>query len=164
MLDASYAAAPPGTRPRGGRPLEMDYRHSEHVAAPAATCWELLTDPSRAHEWMTIVRSAEAEGEPGPGRVIHATGGLLGVRVRTQQTVHLWEPCRRYGWQGEDPFPLVVECTLEELAAGTELTVEAQAAPGRFFGVGRRVLRRTAHAQVAASARRFRELVEDAAQ
>lgn len=140
--------------------MEIEERVAERVRASAAACWELLTDPGRAHEWMTVVRSAWTEDEPGAGRVVHATGGLLGVSVTTRQTVHLWEPCRRYGWRGDDPFPVVVECTLDEVDDGTELAVAAAAAPGRFFGVARPVVRRAARRQLASSARRFRRLVE----
>jgi uncharacterized protein YndB with AHSA1/START domain len=140
--------------------VEIELELSRRIAAPASRCWELITAPERAPEWLTIVSEATAEGEPGLGRVIHARGGLLGVNASTTQTVHLWEPERRYGWRGEDPFPLVIECTLHEQEQSTDFHVRAAAAPGRFLPVGRRMLRRTVRTQLSRSADRFQQLVE----
>ncbi len=140
--------------------MEIQYELSRSLRAPVATCWELITEPERAPEWMTLVTHAEAEGPPGLGRVINARGGLLGITTSTRQTVHLWEPERRYGWHGDDPFPLVVECTLEPLDDGTEFRVEAGAEPGRFFPVARSVVRRAVRSQLHRSADRFQHLVE----
>jgi uncharacterized protein YndB with AHSA1/START domain len=144
-----------------GHRVEIELELSRRIAAPASRCWELITAPERAPEWITIVSEATAEGEPGLGRVIHARGGLLGVHASTTQTVHLWQPERRYGWRGEDPFPLVIECTLDEEAdRSTVFHVRAAAAPGRFLAVGRRVLHRTVRTQLSRSADRFQQLVE----
>ena len=140
--------------------MEIEYQLSRTVNAAASECWHLLTDASRAHEWMTVISSAQAQGEPGVGRIIHARGGLLGVTTSALQTVHLWEPERRYGWRGEDPFPLVVECTLDDADHGTEFHVEAAADPGRFFRVGKSVVRRAVHTQLNRSGDRFQRLIE----
>ena len=140
--------------------MEIEFELSRRIAAPTSICWELVTDPERAPEWLTLVTSAQAEGEPGPGRVIHARGGMLGVTTSTRQVVHLWEPQRRYGWRGEEPFPLVVECTLDEADDDTDFHVRAAADPGRFFPVGKSVVRRAARSQFSRSADRFQRLVE----
>lgn len=157
--DQRRRRAPTGGPTRGAT-MEIDVQLARTVAAPAADCWQLLTDPSRAHEWITIVSSARAEGEPGPGRIIHARGGLLGITTTTRQQVHLWEPERGYGWRGDDPFPLVVECRLDETPDGTTLRLDAGADPGRFFPVGTSVVRRAVHRQLHRSADRFQQIVE----
>jgi carbon monoxide dehydrogenase subunit G len=143
--------------------VEIDYEATRWVAAPRHACWDLLTDPWRAHEWLTLVSSATAEGEPGVGRVIHARGGMLGISTTTEQVVHLWQPQERYGWRGDDPFPLSVEVTLREAAADTEFVVRATASPGGFFPVGKSVLKRALRTQFNRSADRFQRLVESGA-
>jgi carbon monoxide dehydrogenase subunit G len=140
--------------------MEIEYDLSRSLRAPVSDCWALITDPQRTPEWLTIVSDARAEGPPGEGQVISARGGLLGITTRTRQTVHLWEPERRYGWRGDDPFPLVVECTLEPAGDGTEFRVQAAATPGRFFPVGKSVVRRAVRSQLHRSADRFQRLVE----
>jgi uncharacterized protein YndB with AHSA1/START domain len=140
--------------------VSISFELSRDLAAAPADCWQLLTDVERAPEWLTIVDEAQPEGQPGEGRVIHARGGMLGIHTDTRQVVHLWEPERRYGWRGEDPFPLTVECTLDEIDVGTRFTVAAVAEPGRFVPVAKTVLRRAARSQLTRSADRFQRLVE----
>lgn len=140
--------------------MEISHELSRELAAPPSACWRLLTDVERAPEWLTVVDSARAEGPPGEGRIIHARGGMLGISTGARQVVHLWEPERRYGWRGEEPFPLVVECTLDEIDAGTRFAVHAHARPGRFFPVAGTVLRRAVRSHLTRSADRFQRLVE----
>jgi len=140
---------------------EIELEERRTADAPRDRCWELLTDPDRAHEWLTLVRTVRAEGGRGEGRILHGTGELLGVRMSTTQTVHLWREPEAYGWQGDDPFPMRVEIALdEESATRTVVTVRAQADPGRALGLGGPILRRAVRSTFARSADRFRRLVE----
>jgi carbon monoxide dehydrogenase subunit G len=141
--------------------MEVELEESREVAAPRDDCWEVLTDPARAPEWMTAIDEASSDDEPGEGRVIHARGGLLGVHVSTQQRVHLWEPRTRYGWSGDRPFPLAIEITLTALEPErTRVDVWGHARPGRFFPVGGRMVRGAVRRQLSRSADNFQRLVE----
>jgi uncharacterized protein YndB with AHSA1/START domain len=78
---------------------------SVHIGAPPEKVWEVVMDPSRLSEWVTIHR-----------RLRHADGGRLRVGYRMDQQVHLrgvnldvhWEliecePDRRAVWEGRGP-------------------------------------------------------------
>ena len=140
--------------------MELELEASREVHAPRDRCWEILTDPGRAPEWLTIVDEASTDDAPGEGRIIHARGGLLGVHVTTRQRVHLWEPRDRYGWCGDRPFPLTIEITLTPVGQQrTRVDVRGHARPGRSFPVGGRLVRRAVRRQLSRSADNFVRVV-----
>jgi carbon monoxide dehydrogenase subunit G len=132
--------------------------------APIACCWEVLTDPDRAPEWVPFVSAASAHGPPGVGRELTVTGSLLGISMDTSQTVDTWDEPERYGWCADDPFPTRLRVRLAEVdASTTDITAAIEAEPGRFVAIGSRLANRTIRKQFARSADRLVELAEDLA-
>jgi uncharacterized protein YndB with AHSA1/START domain len=132
--------------------------------APIACCWEVLTDPDRAPEWVPFVSAASAEGPPGVGRQLTVTGSLLGVSMDTAQTVDTWQEPHRYGWCADEPFPTRLRVRLDELdPTTTDITAAIEAEPGRFVSIGSRLANRTIRKQFGRSADRLVALAEDLA-
>jgi uncharacterized protein YndB with AHSA1/START domain len=143
----------------------MERFEEERTArAPITCCWEVLTDPDRAPEWVPFVSDASAAGPPGLGRELTVTGSLLGISMDTSQTVDTWEAPHRYGWCTDEPFPTRLRVRLAEIdPSTTAITAAIEAEPGRFVAIGSRLANRTIRKQFARSADRLVALAEDLA-
>lgn len=129
------------------------------VQAGVHTCWEVVTDPSRVADWLTIATAVAADGDRGSGQVLQARGGALGVTMELHQTVDLWEPPHRYGWSGDDPIEVRFRCALAEVHPTTtdlHATVEAAVSSS----VGARIAVRYLRRQFAHSVDHLTELIE----
>jgi carbon monoxide dehydrogenase subunit G len=69
-----------------------------HIPAPPARVWEMVMDPNRLHEWVTIHR-----------KLVHADDGPVHVGYRMDQLLHLRGVNLEVHWE-------LVECTPEVLA------------------------------------------------
>jgi uncharacterized protein YndB with AHSA1/START domain len=129
------------------------------VQAGVRTCWEVVTDPSRVPEWLTIATEVDADGDRGAGQVLEGRGGALGVTMALRQTVDLWEPPHRYGWAGDDPIEVRFRCALAPVHPTTtdlHATVEAAVSSS----VGARVAVRYLRRQFTRSVDHLAELIE----
>ena len=80
------------------------------------TVWEALTEPDQLEQWFAT--EVEIDARPGGGaRFRWANGEQRSAIVRDS------EPGRRLVLDWEDEEPGAVELTLEEVEAGTKLTV-----------------------------------------
>jgi carbon monoxide dehydrogenase subunit G len=140
------------------------FEEQRTAQAPIACCWEVLTDPTRAPEWVPFVSDASVQGPPGVGRQLTVTGSLLGISMDTSQTVDTWEAPHRYGWCADEPFPTRLRVRLAEIdETTTDIRAAIEAEPGRFVSVGARLANRTIRRQFARSADRLVALAEELA-
>jgi len=65
--------------------------------------FDYVADPDRGADWNSAARSVRAEGEPGVGRKLIASAGILAFSFDITQVVTVWDPPNAYGWAGEKP-------------------------------------------------------------
>lgn len=114
---------------------EYDWTRTVAGASPQA-CFDVVTDPSRASEWVSMAQEVTAEGEPGVGRVLRINAGLLGVRIAMVATVTQWDEPTAYAYAGDKPFHQHMYFTFTEDGADTTLGCRVEFDPGRFFRLG----------------------------
>ncbi len=78
---------------------------STHIAASPADVWEMIMDPHRLGEWVTIHRKllrADA-GSPRVGYTMDQQIHLRGVSLEVHWTLTECRPCERAVWEGRGP-------------------------------------------------------------
>jgi uncharacterized protein YndB with AHSA1/START domain len=100
-------------------PDTLVVRREQHVAAPAAAIFALLTDPQKILGWM----GTEAELEPQPGGLylVNVTGARF-ARGTFREVVPVHRLAYSFGWEGSDAVPpgsSLVEIDLIEQPDGT---------------------------------------------
>ena len=96
-------------------------RREQHVAAPAAAVFALLTDPEKILRWM----GTEAQLQPQPGGLylVNVTGARF-ARGEFREVVPVHRLAYSFGWEGSEAVPpgsSLVEIDLIEEANGTLL-------------------------------------------
>ena len=80
-------------------------RASIHVPAPPSAVWEMVMEPSRLHEWVTIHRKL-VRADDGPPRVGFRMDQLLhlrGVNIEVHWQLVECEPPKLAVWEGRGP-------------------------------------------------------------
>ena len=96
-------------------------RREQHVAAPPAAVFALLTDPERILRWMGT--EAQVEPEPGGIYLVNVTGARC-ARGAFREVVPVHRLAYSFGWDGSEEVPpgsSLVEIDLIEEANGTLL-------------------------------------------
>ncbi len=144
----------------------MRVQRQVRVKAPAERLYDVVMDPSRLEDWVTIHRSLEG---PAPER-LRAGSKLtqclrLGGRTfKVRWTVVENDPCRRVVWEGRGPVAsrAKVEYGFDEADGGTDFSyLNEYELPGGALGrlAGRAVERMTVR-ELDGSLRKLRALVE----
>jgi uncharacterized membrane protein len=144
----------------------MKVSHRERVAAPAKDLYDVVMDPRRLEDWVTIHH--HLEGSPPvtlrKGSKLTQCLRLAGKKFKVHWTVVENKPCKRVVWEGRGP--VASQCRVEYLfdgdGDGTEFSYsneyELPAGPlGRFAG---RAVSRVTQKEVEGSLRRLKALVE----
>lgn len=75
------------------------------IAAPIERVWEIVMDPKRLHEWVSIHRSLESfsKGPPRKGSTMEQSLRIRGVTFRVKWTLVEVEAPRLAEWEGKGP-------------------------------------------------------------
>lgn len=109
------------------------------IAAPPETVYDLMLDPERLHEWVTIHRKVnDADGgRPHEGYGMEQTLCLRGVNFKVKWTLTECEPGRSATWEGRGPAHSYARTAykLSDKGEGTHFEYENEfKAPGGFLG------------------------------
>ena len=99
-------------------------------------CFDVVTDPSRATEWVSMATEVTAEGDPGVGRVLRVKAGIIGVGLTLVATVDTWDEPTAYAYGGTTPFQQHMGFTFTPDGDDTTLACHVEFDPGRFFRFG----------------------------
>jgi uncharacterized protein YndB with AHSA1/START domain len=100
-------------------PDPLVVRREQHVAAPAAAVFALLTDPEKILGWMGT--EAELEAQPGGLYLVNVTGARF-ARGTFREVVPVHRLAYSFGWDGSEAVPpgsSLVEIDLIEQPDGT---------------------------------------------
>lgn len=144
----------------------MRVEHSARVDAPAKELYDVVMDPLRLKDWVTIHH--HLEGSPPKtlreGSKLTQCLRLAGKKFKVNWTVIENQPCKRVVWEGRGP--VASHCRVEYLfdgdGDGTEFSYaneyELPGGPfGRFAG---RAVSRVTQKEVEGSLHRLKRLVE----
>jgi uncharacterized membrane protein len=84
----------------------MSIVHTQiRIAAPIERVWEVVMDPERLHEWVSIHRSLESfsEGPPRKGSTMEQALRIRGVTFRVKWTLVEVNPPSLAEWEGRGP-------------------------------------------------------------
>jgi carbon monoxide dehydrogenase subunit G len=104
----------------------MSIVHTQiRIAAPLEKVWEVVMDPKRLHEWVSIHRSLEAhsEGPPHKGSTMEQTLRIRGVTFRVRWTLVEVNPPQLAEWDGRGPAHSRARTRYELTRDGDEHTV-----------------------------------------
>jgi carbon monoxide dehydrogenase subunit G len=95
------------------------------IAAPPEAVWQVIMDPDRLHEWVTIDRGVRnVSSRPlGPGASLEQSLCLRGVTFSVRWKVGEWDPPHRAVWEGRGPArsrASIID-VLEETGSGSRL-------------------------------------------
>ena len=145
----------------------MKVERSARIAAPPKRVYDLVMDPSRLEDWVTIHHHLETSpnGPLRKGSKLTQCLKLAGRRFKVHWTVVENDPCRRVVWEGRGPVASKAKVTYQFESAGEEATDFSYSneydLPGGVLGrmAGRAVSRVTAK-EVAGSLARLKRLAE----
>ena len=137
------------------------------IAAAPADVWEVVMDPRRLHDWVTIHRRLGPVPERlEKGSSFEQSLGLRGAHVTVHWTVVALDPPRRAVWEGRGPAHshASIEYRLEPLgerATRFEYVNEFKAPGGPLGAVAGRVLvAGVSHREAQHSLERLKRVVE----
>jgi carbon monoxide dehydrogenase subunit G len=83
----------------------VNVERSTEIAAPAEKVYDLVMDPQRLEDWVTIHDHLEdaPDGSLREGSKLTQCLRLAGRRFRVRWTVVENDPCRRVVWEGRGP-------------------------------------------------------------
>jgi carbon monoxide dehydrogenase subunit G len=136
------------------------FEETREVGAPAAICWQLLTDPVHIPTWLTVASHVHSDDDPGVGRQLRARGGALGVEVELDLEVTAWDLGSRYAWRADRPIAVVVDHELAEDGTVCRVRTAVEADLGARRSVRARLAVRVLRGEVSRSLDRFVELAE----
>lgn len=118
---------------------------SIEIAAPAHVVWDVIMDPKRLDDWVTIHRGLGPHDDPlGPGARLEQTLALRGVPFTVRWAVDTWDPPHHAVWVGRGPARsrARIEDILEEVDGGTRFDYRNEFMPplGPLGGLAGRVL------------------------
>lgn len=114
---------------------EYDWTRTVPGATPQQ-CFDVVTDPDLADDWVSMANQVTAEGERGVGRVLHIRAGLIGVNINLEATVTDWDEPTTYAYGGEKPFHQHMRFTFTEDGDDTTMRCQVEFDPGKFFKFG----------------------------
>jgi uncharacterized protein YndB with AHSA1/START domain len=78
---------------------------SIQIAAPPAAVWEIVMDPARLGEWVTIHRKLlyADDGPPRVGYTMDQQIHMRGVSLEVHWTLVEWRSCELAVWEGRGP-------------------------------------------------------------
>lgn len=135
---------------------------SGEIKRPLEEVFAYLTDPSKLPEWNSLVLEAKTE-QPGPVRVgskIRTVAKFLGRHIDSMAEVTELVPNKKFVQKATSPFPIEITNSVEQMAGGTKVTVQAAIEPGGFFKLAEPVLGRIAKKQMEAQLDTMKELLE----
>lgn len=145
----------------------MKVERSARIAAPPKRVYDLVMDPSRLEDWVTIHHHLETSpnGPLKKGSRLTQCLKLAGRKFKVHWTVVENDPCRRVVWEGRGPVASHAKVIYEFESAGADATqfsyTNEYDLPGGVLGrmAGRAVSRVTAK-EVAGSLARLKRLAE----
>ena len=144
----------------------MKVERTVEIAAPPERVYELVMDPSRLPEWVTIHR--DLEGSP-PDRLERGSKltqllRLAGRGFKVRWTVVENDPCRHVVWEGRGPVGSHARAEYGFAPNGDGTTfryMNEYDLPGRALGrLAGRTVSRVAARELDGSLRRLKSLVE----
>lgn len=143
----------------------MRVERRAQIAAPAERVYQVVMDPGRLQEWVTIHHELkDAPSTLREGSELTQSLKLAGRTFTVRWTVVENEPCERVVWEGRGPVRSRARVIygFEPNGEGTEFTyLNEYELPGGVFGrlAGRTMSRITAR-ELDGSLRRLKQLVE----
>ena len=109
------------------------------IAAPPEKVWEVVMDPSRFGEWVTIHRKVNSAdgGPPREGAKMEQTLCLRGANFKVKWKLTEYEPDVSATWEGRGPAHSYARTAykLSDKDGGTHFEYENEfKAPGGFLG------------------------------
>ncbi|MDQ6804880.1 MAG: SRPBCC family protein [Actinomycetota bacterium] len=104
----------------------MSIVHNQiRIAAPVERVWEVVMDPKRLHEWVSIHRSLNAfsEGPPREGSTMEQTLRIRGVTFHVTWTLVEVNPPFLAEWEGRGPAHSRARTRYELTSDGDDQTV-----------------------------------------
>jgi uncharacterized membrane protein len=144
----------------------MKVERTVEIAAPAREVYEVVMDPSRLEDWVTIHDHLE-DAPNGPlkrGSKLTQCLRLAGRRFTVRWTVEENDPCKRVVWEGRGPVGshARVVYKFDENSGATRFSYMNQYdLPGGVFGrMAGRAVARVTEKELARTLRRLKSLVE----
>jgi carbon monoxide dehydrogenase subunit G len=139
---------------------------SIHIDAPPRSVYDVVMDPSRLEDWVTIHHHLEdsPNGNLKKGSTLTQCLKLAGKRFKVHWTVVENDPCRRVVWDGRGPLGsyahIIYEFTSSE--GGTDFVyVNEYDLPGGPLGrIAGRTVRLVTQKELEGSLQRLKSLVE----
>ena len=144
----------------------MRVERTTHIAAPARDVYDVVMDPHRLRDWVTIHR--DLEGSPRTplkkGSELTQSLRLAGRTFKVHWRVVENEPCEHVVWEGRGPLAshARVEYRFDSNDGGTNFSyVNEYDLPGGALGrVAGRAVSRVTQKEVDGSLQRLKQLVE----
>jgi len=95
------------------------------IAAPVDRVWDVVMDPKRLHEWVSIHRSlgSVSEGPPRKGSTMEQSLRIRGVTFRVKWTLAEVKPPGLAEWEGKGPAHSYARTRYELTSDGDQHTV-----------------------------------------
>jgi carbon monoxide dehydrogenase subunit G len=144
----------------------MKVERTIEINAPAKEVYDVVMDPSRLSDWVTIHDHLEdaPNGQLKRGSKLTQSLKLAGRRFKVRWTVVENDPCRRVAWEGRGPVGshAQVVYTFDENGQGTRFSyMNKYDLPGGVVGrVAGRAVSRVTEKELDGSLRRLKSLVE----
>ncbi|MDX1511961.1 MAG: SRPBCC family protein [Nitriliruptorales bacterium] len=94
--------------------------------------FDYVADPDKGALWNSAAKSVRAEGDPGVGRRLIASAGILAFTFDITQEVTVWDPPNAYSWAGDSPVHTRFDMRFTEVEGGTELTADVEFDPKKL--------------------------------
>jgi len=104
----------------------MSIVHAQiRINAPVERVWDVVMDPKRLHEWVSIHRSLESfsDGPPRKNSTMVQNLRIRGVTFRVQWTLVDAKPPRLAEWEGKGPAYSRASTRYELTSAGDQQTL-----------------------------------------
>jgi carbon monoxide dehydrogenase subunit G len=144
----------------------VNVERTTEIDAPAERVYELVMDPHRLEDWVTIHDHLEdaPDGSLRKGSKLTQCLRLAGRRFRVRWTVVENEPCRRVVWEGRGPVRsrARVVYEFEEGDGGTRFSYsnEYHLPGGPLANLAEPVVRRVTGKELDHTLERLKQLVE----
>jgi hypothetical protein len=91
--------------------------------------FDYVANPDHGAKWNSAAKSVRGEGEPGLGRKIIASAGILAFTFDITQEVTVWDPPTAYGWAGDKPVKTNFVFNFEQVGEDTKMTADVEFDP-----------------------------------
>jgi uncharacterized membrane protein len=144
----------------------MRVERAIHIAAPPEAVYDIVMDPARLSEWVTIHDHLESSSQSPlqKGSELTQVLKLAGRRFKVHWNVIENQPCEHVVWEGRGPVAshARVEYRFNSNAGGTDFSyVNEYDLPGGALGrIAGRAVARVTQKELDATLQRLRQLVE----